>query len=361
MVQCGACGKFLRDGAVCPSCKSTSHYECVRLPLGVKIADSWRCGACQAGAPKGRDPSTPVRTERQGYAVLEEPMALDETANNTTKEFSDTEFQLRMRSFREHIMADFAHMHSTLSADLNALKTDFNSMFTELREFRLEMTGLRESISVMGRRMDDLEGRLVAVERRPVESSSEVETLKRCVGELKEELNERDQDALLADLEIGQLPEERGENVMHAVIVLAAKLGVKLEERDIVFAERVGAPLRGEGPEGGAPRVRRIVVRFTRRDIRDRLLQGARIRRTLHAADAGQAAAAAGTRIFLNERLSRVNRQLYYRVREECRRAQWRFAWTKRGRVFARQAEGKPAFPLRSEADVLRVFGSASV
>ncbi|KOB51985.1 Zinc finger DNA binding protein, partial [Operophtera brumata] len=183
----------------------------------------------------------------------------------------------------------------------------------------------------------------------------------RTVAQLKIELNERDQEALQSDLEIGHLPEEKGESVLHAVTVLAAKLGVTLEARDVVYAERVGVT-QGAGAEGEVRRERRVVVRLARRHLRDQLLQAARVRRTLTASDAGCATAAvAGPRIFLNERLTRANRQLFHRVREECRKLQWRFSWTKRGRIYARQADGKQAYPIRSEADLLRVFGSGSV
>ncbi|KOB57427.1 Zinc finger DNA binding protein [Operophtera brumata] len=242
MVKCGACGKYLKGGVVCPKCKSHSHNECVMVPVGAQVDDSWRCAECQNKVPKGRNPSTP-----------------------------------------------------------------------------------------------------------------------RTVAQLKIELNERDQEALQSDLEIGHLPEEKGESVLHAVTVLAAKLGVTLEARDVVYAERVGVT-QGAGAEGEVRRERRVVVRLARRHLRDQLLQAARVRRTLTASDAGCATAAvAGPRIFLNERLTRANRQLFHRVREECRKLQWRFSWTKRGRIYARQADGKQAYPIRSEADLLRVFGSGSV
>jgi hypothetical protein len=60
-------------------------------------------------------------------------------------------------------------------------------------------------------------------------------------------LADRDREALLADLEVGMLPEEKGVSVVQSVTVLAARLGVPLERQDVVFAERVG---RGRGRLG---------------------------------------------------------------------------------------------------------------
>ncbi|KOB75143.1 Uncharacterized protein OBRU01_08794 [Operophtera brumata] len=79
----------------------------------------------------------------------------------------------------------------------------------------------------------------------------------------------------MSDIEIGHRPEEKGENVLHAVTVLAAKLGVALEERDVVFAERV-CVTQGAGARAEAPRERRVVVRLARHHLRDQLLQAAR-------------------------------------------------------------------------------------
>ncbi|KAL0861707.1 hypothetical protein ABMA27_009189 [Loxostege sticticalis] len=160
--------------------------------------------------------------------------------------------------------------------------------------------------AAVGARIDAVEARMEAAERRRAEAGPDgAEGLRRTVEELKLELNERDQEALLADLEIGQLPEQKGENPVHAVIVLATRLGVPLEERDVVFAERVGAP-----PAEAGGRARRVVVRLARRHLRDELLRAARVRRAVTAEGGG--------RVFINERLTRPNRQLFHRVREEC-------------------------------------------
>ncbi|KAL4712916.1 hypothetical protein ACJJTC_011986 [Scirpophaga incertulas] len=215
---------------------------------------------------------------------------------------------------------------------------------TEMRQFRVEMNELRVSLSA---RMDSIEKRLDVLEQRTPDSGVvETAALENTIRELKMELNERDQEVLLSDLEIGELGEEKGVGVVHTVMVLAGRLGVPLEERDVVFAERVGPP---PAEAGGRPR--RIVVRLARRHLRDELLRAARVRRTLTSASGG--------RVFVNERLTRLNRQIFRRVREECRRLQWRFSWTRRGRVCARKAEGGPVFQFRSVDDIDRIFGNS--
>lgn len=350
-IKCVACGKFMpKDGVTCPQCKSFSHFECASIPVGAKVAETWRCGECQARAPKGRDTATPVRAAQDDYTVrATSPLALEDAAVNITAEFdSQMELHIGLRSIREDFFAE-----------LRSFKEEMRTFSAEMRDCRRELADFRVSLAGVNSRIDGLEQRIVSVEQRS-ETPPEISGLLKKVAWLEQEIRDREQESLLTDLEIGQLPEEKGENVVHTITVLAAKLGVALEERDVVFAERVGVA-QVAGAAGGAPRARRIVVRLARRGCRDELLAAARVRRTLTAADAGQSTAAPGSRIFLNERLTPANRRLFYRVREECRRLQWRYSWTKRGRIFARQGEGKQAFAIQSEADLVRVFGPSSV
>lgn len=239
------------------------------------------------------------------------------------------------------------------------MRRELSEFMAELRVYRKEMIEFRATVVAINERMEGIERRLDAVEQKEVASSraSEVAELEKVVDQLKMELNDRDQEALSADLEIGQLPEVKGETVLHSVTVLAAKLGVALEERDIVFAERVGAADR-TGSSGSEGRPRRVVVRLARRHLRDELITSARVRRTLTTAELGQGGPQ--QRIYLNERLTRTNRHLFHLVREECRKQGWRYTWTKRGRVYARQGDGKQVYPFRTEADVARVFRTGS-
>ncbi|KAI8441229.1 hypothetical protein MSG28_014878 [Choristoneura fumiferana] len=310
------------EAAVAAQCKY--HKGCVAVPDGMAVARDWVCPECKSKPKRADNNSTPGKGASGSPAAAAAPAGAP-----TPPSGGETEVAALRREMAEYI--------------------------AEQREFRAE---IRASLKSMGERMDEIERRLDAVESREAEVAprgGDVEQLQQTVERLQLELNDRDQDALLADLDIGQLPEEPGENVVHTVTVLAAKLGVTLEPRDVVFAERVGAPTAA----AAAGRARRVVVRLTRRQLRDDLLRAARVRRNVSSADVGQAGPP--RRVYVNERLTRVNRQLFHRVREECHRCQWRFSWTRRGRIYARQGEGKQAFCLRSDADLERVFGSDSV
>ncbi|CAG4951956.1 unnamed protein product [Parnassius apollo] len=144
------------------------------------------------------------------------------------------------------------------------------------------------------------------------------------------ELNDRDQEQLLMDVEISCLPEVKGENPTHLAILIAEKLAVKLSEEHIVSAERMGPPrscVEGEG----VPKPRPLVVRLMRRSLRDQLVRSARVRRGVDSNGFNQPGSP--RKFYFNERLMRTNRQLFYKVRQEASKHGWKYVWTRDGRI----------------------------
>ncbi|CAK1603274.1 unnamed protein product [Parnassius mnemosyne] len=345
MPKCGACGKFLTStGAVaCTVCPIMFHRGCLLVSETTNISKDWACPECKKKSRKGDNSSTPVRGISGN--ISQDNVPREVTISSPCSSLSQT---LDIKSGEESIAQELSRQLVTCTA--------------EMRELRKEIGELRASVLGFSERMDGIERRLEIIEQRQKPTGVEVAELERTVNLLKLELNDRDQEALLTDLEIGHLPEEKGENIIHTVSVLAVRLGVPLEERDIVFAERIGAVqavVSGGSPGGAAPRGRRVVVRLARRQLRDELLRAARVRRSVTTSELG--AAAPPHRLYVNERLTRYNRQLFHKVREACRRFSWRYSWTKRGRIYARQGEGKPACYIRTEDDFIRIFGSDKV
>ncbi|KOB51988.1 Zinc finger DNA binding protein, partial [Operophtera brumata] len=280
MLKCAACGKFLasNEATPCSVCPSLYHKECVGVPETALMSGEWACPGCKKKVRKGD--STPVK----GSGSQDAEVA-------TSRRAAARAAALAPPPPGVGVGPGF---------EVQGLRHELAECMVEMREFRKEIAEFRVSVAGISARMDGIEDRLEAVEQRHAGPAAvEVAELERTVMQLKLELNDREQEALMSDIEIGHLPEEKGENVLHAVTVLAAKLGVALEERDVVFAERLGVT-QGAGAGAEAPRERRVVVRLARHHLRDQLLQAARVRRSLTATDAGSAAPQ--RRIFVNER-----------------------------------------------------------
>lgn len=62
-------------------------------------------------------------------------------------------------------------------------------------------------------------------------------------------------------------------------------------------------------------------------------------------------------RFYVNERLTRMNRQLFYKAREEALRTRWKYVWTRDGKIFVRKEHGPPRCRIRSDDELVKVFG----
>lgn len=245
---------------------------------------------------------------------------------------------------------------------LSAFGLELRQIRDELRTVRGEFRALREEIAeirALSGRVDSIEVRLDALEKIDItEGFTKDSKLNDIVVQVQRDINDRDQELLVNDVEIANLPEKSGENLTHLVQLVGIKLGVKLEERDIVSADRAGGrrinATDSAGPSETTPR--RIVVRLARRDLREEILRSARIRRGVTTADLdlpGQP-----KRFYINERLTKINRQLFRQARETGKQNAWKYIWTSKGRIFARRGSGDVACRIRCENDVSRIFGN---
>ncbi|KAJ0169448.1 hypothetical protein K1T71_015035 [Dendrolimus kikuchii] len=328
MAKCAACGKFLSQtgAASCTGCPCMFHKVCVAIPENGTVPRNWTCPECKKKIRKSDNSDTPVK----GVCGTNSPPATASVPPVST--FSAEELQ-------KH---SFAPAPLEEDSEIRAMRRELAEYMSE---FRKEMCELRGSLAG------------ILEQKEMVAGSKEITELESKVTQLKLELNDRDQETLLADLDIECLPEQNGENIIHTVSMLASKLGVTLENRDIVYAERVGSArpniAASDSNEVGR-QTRRVVVRLARRQLRDELLHAARVRRNFTTTDMGYGGPS--QRVYVNERLTRANRLLFHRAREACRKHQWRYSWTKKGRIFVRQCEGRPAHCIRSDNDLSRVF-----
>ncbi|XP_026332000.1 uncharacterized protein LOC113239295 [Hyposmocoma kahamanoa] len=232
------------------------------------------------------------------------------------------------------------------------------SMRAEMQEFRKSIASLTSAVGACNNRIDELTKRVEYLEKCSSNPEpTDVCEFKKTIAALKLELNDRDQGLLSNDLEIAGIPEDKNENPIHLVLAVAMKMGVTLEERDIVSAERVGGVLRRR-PESDPKESLRpgpIVVRLARRTQREELLSAARVRR--NATTAGLGLASPERRLYVNERLTRLNRHIFYKARSESLRANYKYVWTRDGKIFTRKEHGAERHRLRSEDDIAITFG----
>lgn len=372
-IFCGGCQSAIEDNKhlLCGGCKQYYDLTCANISeqrfygtMTKDHRDAWRCVLCKSRQPKTDNTNTPVRVLTDGVtlhrgaaatspmlldmSVSEQPLSLvdnlNDTAHNATIEMSDIQaLVMEVRSFREEV------------------REELRANRTQIKLLNATLTMLSGKITECECRIDSLDNRIAALERTPDNPELSNGSLSASIEQLRAELNDRDQDLLLNDVEVSCIPEQRGESLPHVIVTVASKLGVTLADQDIVSVVRVGRLSESADPPAAAPRPRLIVVRLARRAVRDQLLRAARVRRG--ATTEGTGLPGSPRRFYVNERLTRVNRHLFRQARELGARMNWRFVWTRDGRIFARQHHGadSPRIRLRTESDLTRVFSSNAV
>lgn len=249
---------------------------------------------------------------------------------------------------------------------------DYN-MIEELKVYmadliRNSMESVREAISDLTStirdqniRIEQLESRVLLLENKK-EQSCDIAALESAIEQLKGDISDQDQRMLLNDVEVAGCPETPTENCVHLILSIAKKIGIDLNEKDIVSAHRAG-PNRSTSAtsvsSGGRARPRPLVVRLARRALRDEMLRAARVRRNL--TTEGLNLPGQTNSIYINERLTKHNRLIFYKARSLAREHQYKYIWTRDGKIFVCQAQGKSRHHLRTEEDVHRVFGKNRV
>ncbi|CAG9568061.1 unnamed protein product [Danaus chrysippus] len=230
------------------------------------------------------------------------------------------------------------------------------SVTREMTSFRLELARINENMVEFHKMVDNIEERVTSVEEKFSSSGvSKDENLHDIIIQLKANINDREQNSLLNDVQITGVAERSGENVIHLTQAMANKLGMALDSRDIVSAERVG-PRRLLTSSEEHSRPRPVIVRLARRSLRDDIIKAARVRR---GTDTTGVTDGNPTRVYINEHLTRVNRLLFYKAREEGKRHGWRFVWTREGRIHMRRETDTAVQLIRTENYYLiKIFGS---
>ncbi|XP_047024661.1 uncharacterized protein LOC124633475 [Helicoverpa zea] len=353
--KCGGCKKYMTsiDAATCIKCNRIHHRACVSLPATGCIPTNWCCPECQKNQVRDNKAETPVRgmansvlPREQLSKELVDTSPFNCTALDETTTFSP-DLAAELRVFKEELRAEFRLMHK------------------EFLQLRTEVAQLKDALNNSGERMDVIEARVEALELKFEQKilPTNSDYVDNTIAELKCQLNERDQELLLNDIEITGIPESKEESTLHLVNVLAVKLGITLDERDVVHAERVGATHRNRvvaldgsiAADPAAQRPRSISVRLARRATRDALLRAARVRRGL-STDALDMPGPPH-RVYVNERLTRTNRRLFYRARQAASLHGWKYVWTREGKILCRKDDRLKVEVIRHEDDVTKIFG----
>lgn len=331
--KCAQCHeKIINDGRhmSCAECRASYHLgkrcsgvaDSTFKSMGAQKRKDWYCRVCRQQHSKDESP--------------DEEASLQAASPATTEHFRSLEARLECLTLLKANVDTLLDLPKQMN-ELLALKPVVESLKTAVTE-------VQESISFLSAKYDSVLLTATNNSTAITELRGETTSLRTVIAEqsqtiehLQEELNDSDQYSRLSNLEIHGLPHSPNEDLVSVVGELAGKLGIgDFQPKDMSAVHRL--PSRRDGPPV-------VLVRFASVSLRDQWLATRGKLRTL-------AANSVLPKLYLNENLTRRNRELFWMVRERAKGKQYKFTWVKNGKLFAKKTETSPVVRIHRIADL---------
>lgn len=163
------------------------------------------------------------------------------------------------------------------------------------------------------------------------------------VKSLENRINDIEQYSRIRNVEIKGVEEVRNENLKEIMTAISDKIGVRLESKDIEAIHRVNNRKEKEP--------RDIIVQFKSREIKENLLLNRREKVKSNLVTKGKN----DNMIYINEHLTQHNKLIFWEARQKCRENNYRYVWTKNGKIFVRKTENERAYRINNIEDINKI------
>lgn len=146
------------------------------------------------------------------------------------------------------------------------------------------------------------------------------------------------------EIVIDGVPENNLENCYEIMKTIGTQLNVKIMDPVINDCYKIGRPEKN--------RTRRIVVGFTNREDKTKILESRKIIRNLSTKKIGMEI---DMPIYIRENLTPKSNLLFKEARDLCKQYNFQFAWTKNGQLFLRKNETEKIIHVVNEAVIQKL------
>lgn len=335
-MECAKCNKCIADGdnIKCIACQFNMHYLCADitesefrkiLPMN-KL--KWKCLACKN---KKVISSSKTFSPKQAIDSNSSILNVDTEALTT---YLDAKFNSFREQWREDIQRAVQDVTNTFKADVQTLSNRIDSC--------------EENILRIDQKFD-----LLPSAHSDTDLKNENDRLRRDMVDLQDKLDDLDQSARSCNVEIQNIPEKRGENLVQLASNIGRLIGVELPADVIKAVHRVA-----RGVDAGS-RPKNIILQLTTRRLRDDVIAAARSRRTLSTGDlfppSSAAAAADVRRFYVNEHLTLRKKILFSGARKLAKEKDYKYVWVKNANIMLRKTDEARVFLIRNDEDLLKI------
>lgn len=245
----------------------------------------------------------------------------------------ESEFRQELKSFQDCMLA--------------TLETWFTKQDDKFAKLFGEFEAVKKSIQFVTDKYDTLEKSTQAVINRVQVIDQNFQTSERRLADLEAKLESMEQRARNCNLEISNLPEKRGENLITIIENVANVLKQPISARDVITIHRVPQ----SNPNNSRPK--NIIVKFSSQVIRDNFISAARLNKGITSEQIN--IQGAPQKIYLNEHLTLQNKKLFRQVRDVAKEIGYKFVWIKHGVILARADVTTAVIAIRSEREISKL------
>lgn len=231
------------------------------------------------------------------------------------------------------------------------IKGDLARDLSSIKEKLTQIEEIRNSIQFLSDEYDRMNGQLKATEAEMAKIKSSNEMLADKNRQLEQRLNLLEQRQRKNNIELQNVPEKRGENLLSIAKRIGEVVGFPIKDEEVLASHRVQGLRSGSGLTN---RPRNIVVELQSSSTRDRLLRSVKTfnrgkteaKQKLNSAQLG-VESGDPVPVFVAEHLSPYYKDLHARVRFAAREKKIKFVWIQGGRILTRRDEKSPIIEIR--------------
>ena len=147
-------------------------------------------------------------------------------------------------------------------------------------------------------------------------------------------------------MEIAGVPVQDGEDTNAVVMEVVKLLDVDILPSHISTSHRFPKKI---GQNGNVIRTPPIIVRFTNRDIRNKLYANRKQTRTLNLK---KFLVNDTKNIFINENLTQSRKRLFWKTKQRAKSENWKYYWAHNGSILAKKDDNTDAISIKTDLDL---------
>lgn len=220
-------------------------------------------------------------------------------------------------------------------------------ILVEIKELKSETRDIAKALDFVQNEVADINQQLKKQDNRITVMDQDLGENTKKVAELESKVHQLEQRSRINNVEINNIPEKKGENLLATVIKIGVKVGVKVVPEDVEVVHRVQRFNNNTA-------VKNIVCRFNSRQKKRELLEAVKIRRSLETSDLDFDGPS--SKVYVNSHLSPFYKKLLMDAKKIAKEKNYKFVWSNDdGNIFVRQSEKSKVQQILTQTDLSKL------